>query len=476
MASAQRRGISREPGTPPTNANELTSPRAGAGTTPPVGGDTRVSSRKLGGSGLQRIRRPSRLFIHLLQLVLGSYLKLRLNVRFRNRALFRRLKPPYLVVANHVGFWDPFILSAIVPHPIYWVTADANFRSPVLRAALRLVGAIPKTKAMSDFDTVRMMVEIKRAGGVLGVFPEGRRTWDGLTLPVVPATAKLIRLLRIPVVAARFEGGYFTHPRWSPRMRRGILRVRLELGFSAEQLSRMPTGEVVERLERLIEHNEYEAAPRTTYGSRAPARGIERVLFACARCGAIGAIRSARHTARCDVCGLTVQCTGDGQLLPLAEGGNVPPTPRSILEWNHTQHEMLRCLIEEAVAERRAEPLFSDGPLRFMIGRKSDPLVTLGYGRLICYGDCLEFRGFRFRPQRPGRRYPRAPIRNADGSWSLVFSLSELEGTNVQNRERLEWYADSVLYHVRDPYERTSALKWLSAVNLLRRAGAASGR
>ena len=52
------------------------------------------------------------------------------------------LKPPYFVIANHVNFWDPFIVSLCVPEPIYFIASDAYFRSRILKRLLRLVGEI----------------------------------------------------------------------------------------------------------------------------------------------------------------------------------------------------------------------------------------------------------------------------------------------------------------------------------------------
>ena len=63
------------------------------------------------------------LFIRCLRLFLGAYLKLRFNMKTENHGLVARLRPPYVVLPNHVGYWDPFMVSIFVPQAIHWVAA-----------------------------------------------------------------------------------------------------------------------------------------------------------------------------------------------------------------------------------------------------------------------------------------------------------------------------------------------------------------
>jgi len=53
-------------------------------------------------------------------------------------------------------------------------------------------------KIVSDFETVKTIIRLKER--VIGIFPEGARTWDGCPLPIIKSTSKLIKLLKIPVV------------------------------------------------------------------------------------------------------------------------------------------------------------------------------------------------------------------------------------------------------------------------------------
>ncbi len=104
----------------------------------------------------------------------GIYLRQKFKLSAENSEACL-VPPPFLLLANHTNFWDPFLLSLYTPEPIYFVTADEYFRNPFLKFLLGLAGAIPKSKFISDQMTVIDIFRIKRKGGVIGIFPEGKR-------------------------------------------------------------------------------------------------------------------------------------------------------------------------------------------------------------------------------------------------------------------------------------------------------------
>ncbi|MFW5836345.1 MAG: lysophospholipid acyltransferase family protein, partial [bacterium] len=128
--------------------------------------------------------RGSKTMNRFLRLTLGPWLARRYRVRTENLELVKRLRPPYLVLANHMCVWDPFFVNNFVPEVIHYVVSDANFRSKLVEFGLGLVGSIPKTKVMSDLETVKNIMKVKEAGGIVGIFPEGQNTWDGHTMPM----------------------------------------------------------------------------------------------------------------------------------------------------------------------------------------------------------------------------------------------------------------------------------------------------
>ena len=178
-----------------------------------------------------------RWFNRILRTTYGLWLHAFFRVEGKNVNLAKALKPPFVIVSNHVSVLDPFILGSFLREPVYWITSDGNMRSRLMRALLTLVGSIPKSKSIPDIETVNWTVEvIRRRGGVVGIFPEGQQSWDGTTLPLVPSTAKLLKLLKVPVLAAVIKGGYSSLPRWTGARRRGRMEVEFKLLFGPEEL------------------------------------------------------------------------------------------------------------------------------------------------------------------------------------------------------------------------------------------------
>jgi len=94
-----------------------------------------------------------------------------------------------ILVANHVTLFDPIWIYDALRRPVYFVATEELFRGRFLGGLLRWLGAFPKRKAASDLKTMKNMMQVLRRGGLLGLYPEGVRTWDGTNGPLIPTIA-----------------------------------------------------------------------------------------------------------------------------------------------------------------------------------------------------------------------------------------------------------------------------------------------
>lgn len=120
------------------------------------------------------------MFTTVLKSTLGRYVVYKNRVEFAREDLSRwhAIQPPYLILANHVNNLDPFWLGYFSKDPIHFVVSDEQYRNPVKRFFLRnLLGGIPKTKFISDMDTIKGILRLVKSGHAIGIFPEGMRTW-----------------------------------------------------------------------------------------------------------------------------------------------------------------------------------------------------------------------------------------------------------------------------------------------------------
>ena len=390
-----------------------------------------------------------RWFNKLVKFTYGLWLHAFFRVKSRSSRIARTLKPPFVLVSNHVTVIDPFILTTFLREPVYWITSDGNMRTSLMRALLRLVGSIPKSKSIPDRETVGLTVDvIRKRGGVVGIFPEGQQCWDGTTLPLVPSTAKLLKLLKVPVLAAVIKGGYSSLPRWTWARRRGRMEVEWRLAFGADELKTLSVEEIRSRLEAALAHDEaaWQEKARVPFEAIRKAEHIELALFMCPRCEAIGSLRSARSRLNCQACGMALKLDAFGRFKARKGEAPVFSTPRDWDRWQSGAFE--RRILGEAAA-RPDRPLFSDAGAMLRRGHKMNPLRSLRSGTLILYPGHLELATL------IGER--------------LSFPLASIEGISVLKRNILEFYVGQELFQIRFPLRSASARKWQMAVETLGR-------
>jgi 1-acyl-sn-glycerol-3-phosphate acyltransferase len=111
-----------------------------------------------------------------------------------------------VVAANHFSWIDPPSLGAACPRTLYFMAKVEAHRVPGLGQLLRTFGAFPVRRGESDRDAVRMMREIVREGGALGMFPEGTRQKSGVPGPVQPGAAMVAVNEGVPLIPAAIHG------------------------------------------------------------------------------------------------------------------------------------------------------------------------------------------------------------------------------------------------------------------------------
>ena len=404
----------------------------------------RRSRRRIAASGTMN---------RILWMTLGPWLSRLYNLHAENIEAVRRLRPPFLVLPNHGSVWDPFMVNWFVPGAIHYVVSDANFRSRLVEFGLGLVGSIPKTKVMSDLQTVKNIMKVKERGGVVGIFPEGQACWDGHTLPLTYSTAKLAKLLRIPVVTARLAGAFLSKPRWSRTVRRGRVTIRYDVAFTPEELKAASVEEIDAKIAELLTHDEFEynRNRRVRFLGRNRAEYAEIALFACPECRRFSTLRSERNDLACTACGYRVRFSIYGLFRKRSKRLHFD----TMRAWNVWQIRELHRRLADYVHETDPQPLFREERVRVQIGYKSMPLTDYRTGRIELFPDSMLLTPEQGAPER--------------------FPLSRIDGINVQNNEHLEFYFGDDLYRITILDPRGCTYKWDAAVRRLKELAAGNG-
>lgn len=208
-------------------------------------------------------------------------------------------KEPFLLLSNHVGFWDPPTLMLAINRPIQFLATESGFQKMVLGKIMVCFGVIPKRKFASDIGAIRNLKTWCECGAVVGLFPEGQRTWDGRTQSIIPGIARLIRILKVPVVTARIINGDLQSPRWAVKQRSTHIHVELDPPRTFS-----PKANIKE-LEELIQKNIYvdpEKCPRWPVSGKNLALGITNVLFMCPACFSLETLDEHGNDLTCRHC------------------------------------------------------------------------------------------------------------------------------------------------------------------------------
>src|SRR5437667_2161563 len=134
----------------------------------------------------------------------------------------------FLLAANHISHFDPFIISSVVRQKIDWMTMAEFFRFPLLGLLLRAVDAFPAERDRADLKTIRTAIERLKSGHVVGLFPEGgirdgtRSLLEGA--PLRPGASTLAQIAGIPVLPCVILGSdrLYSKRQWLPFRRTPI--------------------------------------------------------------------------------------------------------------------------------------------------------------------------------------------------------------------------------------------------------------
>ena len=220
----------------------------------------------------------------------------------------KNLPENYIVLSNHVTDYDPILVGLSFKPQMYYVASEHITRWGWIYKVLHFVfEPIIRYKATVAASTVMDILRKVRKGGNVCIFAEGVRTWDGVTSPVVPATAQLIKSARCALITYRIEGGYFASPNWasSSNTRHGRLYGAPVGIYTKEDLAKMS----VEEIDAIIKRDLYEDAyarqsqDMIPYRGKKLAEGMESLVFLCPKCRAHGTLTSKNDTVTCSACG-----------------------------------------------------------------------------------------------------------------------------------------------------------------------------
>jgi len=135
---------------------------------------------------------------------------------------------PAVVIAPHMSFSDSFLfLYPALPRPARFLCSVFFVQSSAPASWVTFFGGVlPLSKCVPDAQAARRVLRLLAGGEMVALFPEGERSWTGISLDPIAASAEFLSRLKVPVFIAEIEGAYDHWPRWeqAPRWRRVTVR------------------------------------------------------------------------------------------------------------------------------------------------------------------------------------------------------------------------------------------------------------
>ena len=226
------------------------------------------------------------------------------------------LKPPYMVLSNHMYFID-FELTALAtfPHRVNnVVNLDGYYRRPWL---MELIGAIGTRKFTTDLHLIKSIYKTLKRGDVLCMYPEARYSPGGITSYIPDSVGMLVKRSRVPVVAVVHRGNHLNSPFWNFRKKRKVpLHTTATKILTPEDIDKMSAGEINAKIREALTYDDYKYQRDNGILITEPyrAEGLHKILYQCPSCLTESKMSSAGDEIFCTECGKRWRLNEDGSL------------------------------------------------------------------------------------------------------------------------------------------------------------------
>lgn len=215
------------------------------------------------------------------------------------------LKPPYILLSNHMYFIDFELVSlATYPHRLNnIVSVDGYYRRPWL---MEFIGCICKRKYVSDLHTLKAVRHVIKKGDVLCMYPEARYSPAGKTSFLPDTLGHMVKMNNVPVVVIIHRGNHLHSPFWNFRKKRKVpLHTTMTQVLTAEQVQQMTADEINDAITEAMQYDDYKyirsEGIKITEDFRA--EGLHKILYQCPHCKTESKMASEGTQLFCKECG-----------------------------------------------------------------------------------------------------------------------------------------------------------------------------
>ena len=183
---------------------------------------------------------------------------------------------PFYLIALHRNYMDPYFMAFHIGRQVNYIATAVLFRHWLMGLYFKSLGCIPLVRSRADLRPIMTAFRLLDSGGVVGMFPEGARSWYGETA-CEPAVFKVLEKRQVPIVTVELHGAFEQQPRFSRRLRRSRLLVRYRVH---------PPEDSRGLVQELLRSERSWDAHRRSLARLQPARNAEQLVYRCPQCRA----------------------------------------------------------------------------------------------------------------------------------------------------------------------------------------------
>jgi 1-acyl-sn-glycerol-3-phosphate acyltransferase len=212
----------------------------------------------------------------------------------------------YLVICPHNNYLDPLFIHNALKMPVNFLTTHDMYRTPFLSKLFSKLGSIRLNRYEKNWKELHKVNRIVRERGIVGVFPDGGRSWYGEGCYSIQLMRYITRH-QIPILPVNIDNAYQSYPRWGQRRNKKIT-------VNIYKLRTITSEDEFISIMRFLRENTF-IKSHDEKATSANASGIDKIMYMCDKCKSIGTFEIDGHVIKCSRCGNEYRLTDNLFLL-----------------------------------------------------------------------------------------------------------------------------------------------------------------
>jgi len=335
-------------------------------------------------------------------------------------------QPPFFIVAAHKNYLDPFYIATAVGYPIKFITTFEVFRSPFSRFFFKKLHCLALKRYCLDLAALRNIIQAIENQWVIGIFPEGERSWTGRTLTFKPEVLKLLKRYHdIPVLPVQITGNYLAWPRWAKKPVHNRVEVHFKKPLTSTTHYQLP------ELETQLLNRLHSDQPVASQSLNSEVKNINLVIYRCPACHAFDSFTFDQHTRFiCIYCRTPYTMLTDGRIQYHLNGSAVQQTIDELYQQVKIKTIDIHPVCDQNKICSKSARLYVE---------RGDQLIRLFNGNVLLDQDRLWFQ---------------------NQIQSFSWELKKLTSVTIESNCKLQIFdsSESRLYQI--TFKHESVLKW----------------